>query len=45
MLSPSVHWGHNDLAWQNGDTLHVRFAKSGQTKKLLKDYAPIVKVG
>ncbi len=29
----------------DGDTLHVRFEKSGQTKKLLRDYAPIVKVG
>ena len=29
----------------DGDTLYVKFAKSGQTKKLLKDYAPIVKIG
>ncbi|MEF2829987.1 MAG: carboxypeptidase-like regulatory domain-containing protein, partial [Senegalimassilia anaerobia] len=29
----------------DGDTLYVRFSKSGQTKKLLKDYAPIVKIG
>ena len=29
----------------DGDTLHVHFTKSGQTKKLLKDYAPIVKIG
>ena len=29
----------------DGDTLHVRFARTGQTKKLLKDYAPIVKIG
>lgn len=28
----------------DGDTIHVKFAKSGQVKKLLKDYAPIVKV-
>ena len=28
-----------------GDTLYVKFAKLGQTKKLLKDYAPIVKIG
>ena len=28
----------------DGDTLHVKFARSGQTKKLLKDYAPIVKI-
>ncbi len=29
----------------DGDTIHVHFDKSGQTKKLLKDYAPIVKIG
>lgn len=29
----------------DGDTLLVKFAKSGQVKKLLKDYAPIVKIG
>ena len=28
----------------SGDTLTVRFSRSGATKKLLKDYAPIVKV-
>lgn len=28
----------------DGDTVHVRFDKTGQTKKLLKDYAPIVKI-
>jgi DNA helicase-2/ATP-dependent DNA helicase PcrA len=28
----------------DGDTLHVRFVRAGQTKKLLKDYAPIVKI-
>lgn len=27
-----------------GDTIEVRFAKSGQTKKLMKGFAPIVKV-
>ncbi|MEY8437263.1 UvrD-helicase domain-containing protein [Atopobiaceae bacterium 24-176] len=27
-----------------GDTLEVRFSKSGQTKKLMKGFAPIVKV-
>ena len=27
------------------DTLHVRFSRTGQTKKLLKDYVPIVKIG
>ncbi len=29
----------------DGDTIHVRFSESGQVKKLLKDYAPIVKIG
>ena len=29
----------------DGDTLRVKFAKTGQVKNLLKDYAPIVKVG
>lgn len=28
----------------DGDTIHVKFDKSGQVKKLLKDYAPIVKI-
>ena len=28
----------------DGDKLLIRFAKSGKTKKLLKGYAPIVKV-
>lgn len=28
----------------DGDTLHVKFARNNQTKKLLKDYAPIVKI-
>ena len=38
-------FGRGKVVKVDGDTLHVRFAKSGQTKKLLKDYAPIVKVG
>ena len=38
-------FGRGKVIKVDGDTLHVRFAKSGQTKKLLKDYAPIVKVG
>ena len=38
-------FGRGKVTKVDGDTLHVRFAKSGQTKKLLKDYAPIVKVG
>ncbi len=38
-------FGRGKVIKVDGDTLHVRFAKSGQTKKLLKDYAPIVKIG
>jgi DNA helicase-2/ATP-dependent DNA helicase PcrA len=29
----------------DGDALFVRFSKSGETKKLLKGFAPIVKIG
>lgn len=38
-------FGKGKVVKVDGDTLHVKFAKTGQTKKLLKDYAPIVKVG
>jgi len=38
-------FGRGVVVRVDGDVLHVRFAKSGQTKKLLKDFAPIVKVG
>jgi DNA helicase-2/ATP-dependent DNA helicase PcrA len=38
-------FGRGVVVKVDGDTLHVKFAKSGQTKKLLKDYAPIVKIG
>ena len=38
-------FGRGTVVKVDGDTLHVKFAKSGQTKKLLKDYAPIVKIG
>ncbi len=38
-------FGRGTITKVDGDTLHVRFARTGQTKKLLKDYAPIVKVG
>ena len=38
-------FGRGKVVKVDGDTLHIRFAKSGQTKKLLKDYAPIVKIG
>ncbi len=38
-------FGRGKVTKVDGDTLHVKFAKNGQTKKLLKDYAPIVKIG
>lgn len=37
-------FGRGKVTNVDGDTLYVKFAKSGQTKKLLKDYAPIVKI-
>ncbi len=38
-------FGRGKVTKVDGDTIYVKFAKSGQTKKLLKDYAPIVKIG
>ena len=38
-------FGRGQVTKVDGDTLHIRFKKTGQTKKLLKDYAPIVKIG
>lgn len=38
-------FGRGTITKVDGDTLHVRFGRTGQTKKLLKDYAPIVKIG
>lgn len=38
-------FGRGTVIKVDGDTLHVRFSRAGQTKKLLKDYAPIVKIG
>lgn len=38
-------FGRGKVVKIDGDTLHVKFSKTGQTKKLLKDYAPIVKIG
>lgn len=38
-------FGRGKVIGVDGDTLQVRFKRTGQTKKLLKDYAPIVKVG
>ena len=37
-------FGRGKVTKVDGDTLYVKFAKNGQTKKLLKDYAPIVKI-
>lgn len=37
-------FGRGKVTKVDGDTLHVKFPRSGQTKKLLKDYAPIVKI-
>ena len=39
-----VHVKDGKVTKVDGDTLYVKFAKNGQTKKLLKDYAPIVKI-
>jgi DNA helicase-2/ATP-dependent DNA helicase PcrA len=38
-------FGRGKVTKVDGDTLSIHFAKSGSTKKLLKDYAPIVKIG
>ncbi|MEG0757458.1 MAG: 3'-5' exonuclease, partial [Raoultibacter sp.] len=38
-------FGRGKVTKVDGDTLHIKFAKTGATKKLLKDYAPIVKIG
>lgn len=38
-------FGRGTITKVDGDTLHVRFSRTGQTKKLLKGYAPIVKIG
>ena len=37
-------FGRGKVVKVDGDTLHVKFARTGETKKLLKDYAPIVKI-
>jgi DNA helicase-2/ATP-dependent DNA helicase PcrA len=36
-------FGRGVVVQVDGDALHIRFSKSGETKKLLKGYAPIVK--
>jgi DNA helicase-2/ATP-dependent DNA helicase PcrA len=38
-------FGRGAVTQIDGDTLHIHFSKSGETKKLLKGYAPIVKIG
>lgn len=37
-------FGRGHVTKVDGDLLHIKFAKTGQTKKLLKDYAPIVRI-
>ncbi len=37
-------FGRGRVVKVDGDSLHVKFARTGQTKKLLKEYAPIVKI-
>lgn len=37
-------FGRGTVLKVDGDTLHIKFAKTGKTKKLLKDFAPIVKI-
>ncbi len=37
-------FGRGRVTKVDGDSLYIRFARTGQTKKLLKDYAPIVKI-
>ena len=38
-------FGRGKVVKVDGDLLHIHFPKTGKTKKLLKDYAPIVKIG
>ena len=37
-------FGRGRVTKVDGDLLHIKFAKNGMTKKLLKDYAPIVRI-
>lgn len=37
-------FGRGTVTKVDGDSLYIKFARTGQTKKLLKDYAPIVKI-
>lgn len=38
-------FGRGHVVGVDGDTINVRFEKTGSVKRLLKDYAPIVKIG
>ena len=38
-------FGRGKVTKVDGDMLHIHFLKTRETKKLLKDYAPIVKIG
>ena len=38
-------FGRGKVLKVDGDMLTVKFAKTNQTKKLMKDFAPIVKIG
>ncbi|MEE1479817.1 MAG: DNA helicase UvrD, partial [Slackia isoflavoniconvertens] len=37
-------FGRGKVLKVDGDSLVIKFARTGQTKTLLKDYAPIVKI-
>ena len=37
-------FGRGRVTKVDGDMLHIKFVKGNVTKKLLKDYAPIVKI-
>lgn len=38
-------FGRGHVVGVDGDTINVKFDKTGSVKRLLKDYAPIVKIG
>ncbi|MDR1013958.1 MAG: UvrD-helicase domain-containing protein [Coriobacteriales bacterium] len=38
-------FGSGEVVSVDGDVLHILFSRSGETKKLLKGYAPLVKTG
>ena len=37
-------FGRGEITAIDGDALHIRFSKTGETKKLLKKYAPLVRI-